>query len=613
MMQLKFLEVPPGGVQQELTQWDQFRTDELSAAEALVRESHQNSLDAGPSNGRGPVRTRISIVEPSPSDADYLRSLFAPLEPHLEACNRKLENPAAARFLVFEDFNTTGLVGSVNQTDDLNFSDFWRRVGRSHKGGVDAGSWGLGKLAFPASSTARCFFGVTIREGEQQPYFMGQAVLEYHALNGREYVPHGFFANHRADGFQLPVTDRAEIKRFSDTVGFRRTGEPGLSIAVPFVHHELREADLVPEIIKNYSFPILTGRLEVSIAGLTINADTFDEVAQSCGGEEFKGGALPKFIRDLNAAANETPDAEMRPIWRDNIDKGFDDAALKNLRERLAQGKLVHVRAPISLRRQSGAQENTHIDLFLRAAREGEQSQAIFVRGALTIPREARLYFRVRTAFGALIAQDGPAAEFLRNAENPAHTEWNGAGKLNDYWKNGSKRLREIRTSLRRLHDLLAQAVEQRNENALIDIFSVKDGGARDQDKLNSPIVRRKGPPKDIKRRPQQFTAERRKGGFLIRGGPDLRPENLPMKITVRAAYNVLRGNPFSKHSEYDFNFLNGIGAGTDFDLDQTAAEVRPVSANALEIEVSDQNFTVGISGFDQNRDLRLDIRRKAA
>jgi hypothetical protein len=37
--------------------------------------------------------------------------------------------------LVIEDFGTTGLTGSVDSNDEDNFSDFWRRVGRSHKAG----------------------------------------------------------------------------------------------------------------------------------------------------------------------------------------------------------------------------------------------------------------------------------------------------------------------------------------------------------------------------------------------------------------------------------------------------------------------------------------------
>jgi hypothetical protein len=68
---------------------------------------------------------------------------------------------------------------------------------------------------------------------------------------------------------------------------------------------------------------------------------------------------------------------------------------------------------------------------------------------------------------------------------------------------------------LRRLHDVLAQAVEKRDENALIDVFSVKDG-ARNRSKPDSPIMRTTKPPEGLKPRPQLVSEERRKGGFVI-------------------------------------------------------------------------------------------------
>jgi hypothetical protein len=85
------------------------------------------------------------------------------------------------------------------------------------------------------------------------------------------------------------------------------------------------------------------------------------------------------------------------------------------------------------------------------------------------------------------------------------------------------------------------------------------------------------------------------------------------MKITVRAAYDVLRGNPFSKHGEFDFNFLEGFGNGHDFNLEPVGVQVRPLSASTLEIDAQKVDFIVEMKGFDPNRDLKLDLRRKSA
>ena len=124
----RFMPVQKGSVETDPTQWDQFNTDELTAAEAVMRESHQNSLDAGP---EGVVRTRISVHDSKPSDAAFFRELFAPLVPHLAACGPRFvpDDTGAPRFLVVEDFGTSGLLGRWDDVDELNFSDFWRRFG----------------------------------------------------------------------------------------------------------------------------------------------------------------------------------------------------------------------------------------------------------------------------------------------------------------------------------------------------------------------------------------------------------------------------------------------------------------------------------------------------
>jgi hypothetical protein len=48
------------------------------------------------------------------------------------------------------------------------------------------GRWGLGKLVFPIMSASRCFFGLTVRQGDPTPLLLGQAVLRTHRLKGNK-------------------------------------------------------------------------------------------------------------------------------------------------------------------------------------------------------------------------------------------------------------------------------------------------------------------------------------------------------------------------------------------------------------------------------------------
>jgi hypothetical protein len=58
----------------------------------------------------------------------------------------------------------------------------------------------------------------------------------------------------------------------------------------------------------------------------------------------------------------------------------------------------------------------------------------------VTLPNE-EINFRNRKAFAALVAPDGPVSQFLRDAENPAHTSWNGnAEKLTRNWRAAGSR-----------------------------------------------------------------------------------------------------------------------------------------------------------------------------
>src|SRR6476620_9051628 len=82
-----FEERDPRYIEQELTQRDQFNNDEVTLAEAIVREVIQNSADAAldPLDPT-PVKIRFNIHEISPAEAQQFRQQFLALRPHLTAC-----------------------------------------------------------------------------------------------------------------------------------------------------------------------------------------------------------------------------------------------------------------------------------------------------------------------------------------------------------------------------------------------------------------------------------------------------------------------------------------------------------------------------------------------
>lgn len=589
-------------VESEVTQRDQFKSDELDLSEAFVREPIQNSLDAAVEQQvrvRFAWRTKNSGLEP-----DFMARLFENYLPHARAARIDVDsidfqNPTA---LVVEDFGTCGLTGAADRKDDDNFSDFWRRHGRSHKTGSHRGRWGLGKLVFSTASSLGAFFGLTLRRGENTPLLMGQSVLNYHELDGL-YPPHAFFSAFRADpqgdpnkGLPVPLTDERLIEGFRSNFGLRRTSEPGLSIVVPFPAQGLDRDHMVAEAILNYFFPILTGQLVVDFDGEMLDAATLRGMFRRYGKNKIVDADalfdLVEGIRDFD----EKSLLNMSESWTDRgrlTEDPITPEHLAGLRESFRKGELIGVNMPIEIKRKNGAASKTRFALYLKRPEGIQKGRDLYVRGGITVPGEAK--FHERKSLGALVATEDAISEFLGDAENPAHTKWNGqAEKLQAKYKYPGQTLRLVRNSLVELHDLIVQAIEEEDERALLDFFWAPGHGPR-KPKETPPG------PKDLpKPKPQPIRIDVSRGGFSVVPTKHLPSGGLPLRCTVEVAYDLLTGNPFRRYDPLDFDFQQPNG------LNISADKVTVVSAarNTIEFEINAPDFGLSIDGFDPNRDL---------
>lgn len=605
-MEWLFRCISPDEVERDITSREQFDTDETRIQATLIRESHQNSLDARPEGSTNSVRTRVRFFEPS-NDEDYFEALFKGLNDHLsssgvDASSIDFRKP---RFLLIEDFGTTGLTGAWDKKDKLAFSDFWRREGKSHKGGTSNGRWGLGKLVFSSASQIRTFFGLTIRADDPtNELLMGEAVLATHEIGEETFTPYGFYANVGPHGIQVPELQGPALKKFKDAVGVQRNDEAGFSVIIPYPLKELNTMSLIQGVIGNYFYPILTGELEVEIQGELISADTFDAVAVKYAAGNLLNSDLIAFIRNIHSARDQEPDVTLGSGWAQGIEAALDAQTLEDLRKRFAEdGKFVHVRAPIVLKPKEGGSQTTYFDLFLQKAPESVVGTSLFIRSTITVPQESK-GFPATDTFAALLARDRPIATFLGDAENPAHTQWSlTAEKLREKWKAGPVRLGEVRKSLRELYKALAQLEERKEPDALIDFFSIEDTAPG---KKAAPKIVVKVPIPVITPQEKTYRIARRTGGFAVRPGKSLSQDMLPMTLRVRTAYDVFKGNPLKRYDPLDFQ------------LNSSQIKVVPKGANCtfpapnyMSIEVTDTNFSVEVEGFDENRDLFIDARKE--
>ena len=98
----------------------------------------------------------------------------------------------------------------------------------------------------------------------------------------------------------------------------------------------------------------------------------------------------------------------------------------------------------------------------------------------------------------------------------------------------------------------------------------------------------------------------RRPDGFAIVAGPSLQERELPMRVRIRAAYDLMRGDPFKNHSPLDFD----LGGGGDIDIDLQGCRILRAAPDMVVIEAILPAFRASFTGFDTHRDLVVDARK---
>jgi hypothetical protein len=595
-----FRDISDDPSEKELTQQDQFNNDEVALAEAIVRETIQNSTDAQ-AGATTPVRVRFAINAINGSERVFYDEIVNGLSPHLLACGMPVPvQTEPLKALVVEDFGTTGLTGSVEIKDNGQFSGFWRRFGRSNKQGAKGGRWGLGKLVFPSGSGVRAVIGLTQRAGDGGSWIMGQAVLRNHAIREQEKDSVGFWCDDKAARPGLPTNDDTLASALTQAARLRRKAEPGLSLIIPALLPDITSDLLIAATVRNYYFPILTGRLIVEVDGSEISEHTFENVSQSLSSELLPRSLLA-FVRQLQEARAAEPTLVSPLAWQRN---GISAATLgpdatEKLREHYKTGKLLSVRLPLQVKPKGGPQLKTYADLFLKNATPGERVQTLVVRGSITVPTEGKK-INLPDSHAALVATNELISKLLGDAENPAHTQWNErAEKLRLGWESGGLVLRRVRAALPELYALVAERIERDDPLALLEFFSIP----KSKDAGTAPPTT--GRPKDLPpSAPKPFRIEKRVGGFAILPDGGTQPDQFPIRLHVRCAYDVLSGNPYKRYSEYDFSLYRH-----PIHISKINADCWQTTDNEMDVVAHKTDFKIEVSGFDANRDLIVEAQ----
>jgi hypothetical protein len=521
------------------------------------------------------------------------------------------------RAIVVEDFGTRGLTGAVNDhLSEDNYRSFFFRHGGSYKSGAQNGRWGLGKLVFPMSSRARCFFGLTRREGDTGSLLLGETVLRTHRHNGRKYAPHGHFGRLES-GKVLPVIDEDFVEEFSRQFGLSRKAEPGLSVVVPWPIQVPDSDHLIAMVAKNYLWPILSGSLSVDVMGSVLDQASIRQVAHllPAGLLDFAESILSADHSSLISL--QAPGQRPGGVWVP-ADELVGEEDKQPLRQMFAAGGLAGFRIPVPLgRKGQDVQAESSIRVFVKKAPEGIRGDALYVRKDITVPDEARRFGKT-DVFAAMIADKGDISEFLADAENPAHTSWSGqAQRLTANWKYPNQTVSFVRNAPVRLYQMLTTGLETEVRNALLDFFWIADPkrppepGRKPGQNSKGDEKEKAGGPIDPPPEPalKKFRIDQEEGGFSIRGEGALATESLPRQLRVRMGYDLEGGNGVKEWDRFDFD----LGADRSaFSTAADGAEAEKMDGNEVLLRIDDPEFRFMLTGFDINRDLVVEANLMA-
>ncbi len=459
-------------------------------------------------------------------------------------------------------------------------------------------------------------FGLTIRADDGGRLLMGKITLKSHWLDD-QYCQEGFFGvppelDSDSD-LVMPIEDAPVLDDFCDAFDLQRGVEAGLSVIVPWPWEDITQEQIVSAVLRDYFWPILAGQIEVWIETPGVEAildsgsilGEAKKMAEKLSDEHIPLLELAKWAIALPAAQRtqiNMPDPGRGLQWSDEL---IPPEAVESLREAFEDHQRLAVRAPVTVRSKDGLHRRSFLDAYIQREPNVERSQPTFVREGLIIPNVNPP--RTRGVVGIVVVEDEPLAEFLRNAENPAHTEWQHKGSnFQGKYKSGRTDIEFVKQSVQAIVRILTESDREEDENLLLDIFSLpaeeegiplrgEPDGEGDDDSEGGP-----DPPPPATSQPIRI--EWIEGGFGIVSTGFNWPAP-PKFLEVRVGYDTRRGDPLKRYNTYDFRLDQD-----PIEADVEGMDIVEMQENHMLVAIRGQDFRLTATGFDPNRDLYVRV-----
>lgn len=616
--------------------------EDLSPLGALIRESAQNSLDAG--TGTEQVKMRFSLQRFSSSQSEVKERWFSNLKPHLRAVEASASSSLNQNLsvLVIEDFGTRGLTGDPEDTrlevDDNNrFYWFHRNVNRTMATEDRGGSYGYGKSSFTRASKIFSFLSVS-RDSDGTKVF-GSSLLKTHEINGKRYDPYGDFG-FLEDGIVLPDTSLETFNEICNDFELQRGGSTGLSIIIPFPEEEYSVNEILESLIRNYLLPICQNQLSVEVSDgkneVTLDSSTIEVITQRLAWAGEIPGArtnlhTPSSMVELVKLALETNKfplqqtyeismpTEKAPTWE------HDDIlpSPSEISDNLESGNSVMFRVNMAVRESNSPIKLGTFEIYIRKIDAIQvRSDVVWIRRYLSVPFPEKPPL-VPGHVAIVHIKNGPLERMFRLSEEVAHTvhKYNLIAKK---YTHAKSTIDTVRSSASSILTKLRNTIPVIESDWLDDWFEPE----LDENKDSGSRKRRRRRKKRIPNAPEdesepdgagteflppivpddlddthEWDLVKLSDGFRIEGEI---LHNLTYRFTIQCAYDREDGKSLKKWSKFDFDFSKDV-----INVNGTNIQVIDANENQIIFDVDGPTdfYQLEVSGFDKNRDLKVHAR----
>lgn len=419
---------------------------------SFIRESIQNSLDAVNDKSKPVV---VSFDYREFEGFDYPN--FFDLREHIKGCLEKYPGDQNANriyepmldffkefrtdqkigYLRVRDSNTTGM--PYDKNDAKSPFNAFISEGIASKPNGSGGAFGFGKAVFwmdsPFNHINTVF--VSTKVSDTQSYFVGQAKLCTHIVNGQNIAPNGLYST---DGNGQVICNENDIPEEF------RTKEIGTTIFCLGCEHISEEYHnkLVEAVLRNFWLAIYNKKLVVNIENETISKETLPKL-------------MDKFFDDNLNTTKKIEEYNPKPYFEivKQVEENGDSEKYKKISEAI----------------DVGDDNYWNVTLYLRKDEKAKGLYEFMRSPLMTVYIDSHSEWK-RTD-GVFVCSDEKGNMALREMEDSAHDSWN----QKNFKARGNKGY-FARTALSRINDFISEQIkaELHSEGQdTVDVFGLED------------------------------------------------------------------------------------------------------------------------------------------